>query len=68
MATAKKQTAKSKSLKFAEPEIMDEDDIHKKIEVEAYLLAEKRGFQGGDPVKDWYMAEEKINNESGAGV
>lgn len=66
MAT-KKLTAKSKakSLKLAEPEIVDEEDIHNKIEVEAFLLAEKRGFQGGDPVEDWYMAEAKINNGTG---
>ena len=27
---------------------------------EAYLSAEKRGFNGGDPVQDWLEAENKI--------
>jgi hypothetical protein len=27
----------------------------------AYYLAEKRGFQGGDPVLDWLEAERVIN-------
>jgi len=28
---------------------------------EAYLLAEQRNFQGGDPVIDWLEAEAKID-------
>jgi len=31
-----------------------------RIAVEAYLLAEKRGFQNGDPVADWLEAESRI--------
>lgn len=27
----------------------------------AYLIAEKRGFIGGDPAEDWYAAEAQIN-------
>lgn len=27
---------------------------------EAYLSAEKRGFNGGDPVQDWLEAENKV--------
>jgi len=35
-------------------------NTQERIAVEAYLLAEKRGFQGGDPFKDWLEAEAKV--------
>ncbi len=28
---------------------------------EAYLRAEQRGFHGGDPVQDWLLAENKVD-------
>ncbi len=28
---------------------------------EAYLRAEQRGFHGGDPVLDWLLAENKVD-------
>jgi len=28
----------------------------------AYYLAEHRGFQGGDPVRDWLLAEAEIDH------
>jgi hypothetical protein len=31
------------------------------IEQAAYFRAEKRGFQGGDPVTDWLLAESQID-------
>jgi hypothetical protein len=30
------------------------------IEREAYLRAERRGFEGGDPVDDWLAAEAEV--------
>lgn len=33
----------------------------------AYLIAEKRGFVGGDPAEDWYAAEAQINTLFPAG-
>ena len=27
----------------------------------AYLRAEQRGFHGGDPVQDWLLAENKVD-------
>ncbi|HEX7069252.1 MAG TPA: DUF2934 domain-containing protein [Rhodothermales bacterium] len=27
----------------------------------AYFRAEKRGFQGGDPVSDWLLSEQEID-------
>lgn len=32
----------------------------------AYYRAERRGFQGGDPVQDWLDAEAEINRILGA--
>ena len=28
---------------------------------EAYMRAEQRGFNGGDPVQDWLLAENKVD-------
>jgi hypothetical protein len=36
------------------------------IAFEAYLLAEQRGFQGGDPVADWLIAEAKVDQQNQA--
>jgi hypothetical protein len=32
------------------------------IEKEAYLIAERRGFVGGDSAEDWVLAEKLVNN------
>ncbi len=32
-------------------------DRHGRIALAAYLMAERRGFVGGDPVQDWLAAE-----------
>lgn len=39
------------------------DTVHRQrlIEEEAYLIAERRGFQGGDPSQDWAEAESLVN-------
>jgi len=34
---------------------------HEMIAREAYLRAEARGFQGGDPVADWLEAEAEVD-------
>ena len=31
------------------------------IQQEAYYIAEKRGFVGGDPEQDWLMAEKQVD-------
>jgi len=31
------------------------------IQQTAYFIAEKRGFQGGDPVQDWLAAERQVD-------
>ena len=37
-------------------------DQREMIACEAYLLAEKRGFNGGDPIQDWLEAEKKVGD------
>ena len=41
---------------------------YKMIAEAAYYLAEKRNFQGGDPVTDWLEAESMIDRALLAGV
>jgi len=40
---------------------MTADQRQSMIQTAAYLRAEKRGFQGGNPVKDWVDAEREID-------
>ena len=42
-------------------ETMTADQRQSMIQTAAYLRAEKRGFQGGNPVQDWVDAEHEID-------
>jgi hypothetical protein len=53
------KSVKSKSAKTAQPQ--NSAERREMIAREAYLFAEKRGFQGGDTVADWLIAEAKID-------
>ena len=57
----KTTSKKATSLMAVNPTFMDTVDRHGMIACEAYLRAEKRGFQGGDPVLDWLEAEAKVD-------
>ena len=41
---------------------IDAEHRHRLIAEEAYLIAERRGFQGGDPAEDWASAEKQVNH------
>ncbi|MEN8107505.1 MAG: DUF2934 domain-containing protein [Pseudomonadota bacterium] len=41
---------------------IDTEQRQRLIEEEAYLIAEQRGFQGGDPAQDWARAEKQVNH------
>ncbi|HYW04835.1 MAG TPA: DUF2934 domain-containing protein [Gammaproteobacteria bacterium] len=41
------------------------DERRRQIAEAAYYRAEKRGFQGGDPVDDWLVAEAEFNRAGG---
>ena len=58
--TAKKPLRKAKA-KTAKPKVSERQRIHM-IEEAAYFKAEQRGFQGGDPVADWLMSEQEVDN------
>jgi len=53
-----KRPAKAKAV--TRPEITAESR-RQMIEEAAYFRAEKRGFTSGDPVNDWLIAEEEID-------
>jgi hypothetical protein len=40
---------------------IDAEQRQRMITEEAYLIAERRGFQGGDPARDWAEAEKRID-------
>ena len=42
---------------------MPEMDRQEMIALEAYLRAEQRGFEGGDPLDDWLEAESYIDSK-----
>jgi hypothetical protein len=63
---AKQESSKSRSQSAKDPGKQPTGSIQQigwreMIAREAYLLAEQRNFQGGDPVIDWLEAEAKIN-------
>ena len=41
---------------------IDAEQRQQMIAEEAYLIAERRGFEGGDPALDWAEAETAVNN------
>lgn len=40
---------------------VDAEQRQQMIAEQAYLIAELRGFQGGDPCQDWREAEQRVN-------
>jgi len=56
---SKKSTTKKESSKNTT--VISVEQRHAMIEQTAYLIAEKRGFYGGDPAQDWLTAESEID-------
>ena len=55
-AAAKKATTKSRSRNTVAP------DLRRRMIAEAaFLIAERRGFLAGDPIKDWLAAEKEVD-------
>ena len=40
-----------------------EHELQQMVAEKAYFRALNRGFQGGDPVEDWLIAEREINEK-----
>ena len=58
------KTASKKVKTPADSETKWDGAQHEMIAREAYLSAEKRGFNGGDPLLDWLEAENKVREMS----
>ena len=56
----RKRTARAGSKPAAAPRITPAQR-HAMIAELAYFRAESRGFQGGDPVEDWLIAEREVD-------
>ncbi len=60
--TAKTTSAASnRSDRVAAAQAISPEERQRMIAEAAYLLAERRGFQGGNSVEDWLQAEQEIN-------
>ena len=55
------QTAPTRRKTAAVTPTLSEDQRHAMIAERAYLRAELRGFQGGDPVEDWLEGEKEVD-------
>ena len=62
-ATRKKATGMRKTAAKKIPStVVTPDERHRLIAETAFLKAERRSFQGGDPVEDWLKAETEVDN------
>jgi hypothetical protein len=48
-------------LRFSPPVAISASERHAMISVEAYLRAERRGFEPGHEIEDWAAAEAEID-------
>lgn len=55
----RKRTAANKATEA--PRCISVEERHRLIAERAYLMAEARGFRGGDPREDWLAAEAEID-------
>ena len=55
------QTARTRRKTAAVTPTLSADQRHAMIAERAYLRAELRGFQGGDPVQDWLQGEKEVD-------
>jgi Protein of unknown function (DUF2934) len=61
-APKRRATSRTEQVNLS-PELREE-----MIREAAYYRAEKRGFQGGDPLADWLSSEEEVNTALSQGV
>jgi hypothetical protein len=65
-AMKKTTTPRAKSQRKAVE--LSPDSRHEMIKAAAYFRAEKRGFQGGDPISDWLLSEQEVDSALSAGA
>ena len=62
VSTTKVSTKRSKkAVTDTKAKKIDDEKRREMIAYEAYLCAEQRGFHGGDPVQDWLLAENQVD-------
>ena len=62
MPTASRAARSSRARKTSPKRVVvTGDERHRMIEEAAYLRAEQRDFQGGDPVADWLLSEQEVD-------
>ncbi len=65
-STSKKSAGPQELVKAPLPPIHCSGNIAERVQriaLAAYYRAERRGFQGGDPVADWLEAEAEVDAE-----
>lgn len=62
--TAKATTKTTRRRAKAQPQAVElsPELRHEMIREAAYFRAEKRGFEGGDPISDWLLSEQEIDS------
>jgi len=63
MAKGKGNTSSGLSTTRANKKPASEHELQQMIAEKAYFRALSRGFQGGDPVEDWLIAEHEISKK-----
>jgi hypothetical protein len=65
-----KATKTTKQRAKPQPETVElsPESRHDMIKAAAYFRAEKRGFQGGDPISDWLLSEQEVDSTLSAGA
>lgn len=56
-----KTPRKTKAASAKAPQMVSSEERRSMIEQAAYLRAERRGFQGGDPLADWLESEKEVD-------
>lgn len=60
-APARSTVASKPAAKQPAAKVISSEERHRLIAEAAYLLAEKRGFQGGSPEQDWFDAAAQVD-------
>jgi len=58
-----KSASKSRHSAKAVSAVIDQDVRRQLVAAEAYFLAERRGFAGGNEVEDWVAAERVVDSQ-----
>jgi len=60
-SVSKAGTKKTATIRKTRQQQLSTDKRRRLVAEAAYLKAERRGFEGGDPIEDWLEAEQEID-------